>query len=108
VNITHVIVGTVNVDPGTGSRHLDIPFAITDPLSNYLSEVVVTDPANVTEFKVTGFGNDVSPTARDAYLGGVRQVVVNYVSTAVASLSVDFTLVFVDEQDPGAIGYGGN
>jgi hypothetical protein len=108
MDITHVIVGTVDVDSGSGSRHLDIPFGITDPLSAYLSSVIVTDPVTVTEFKLTGFGEDASSSARDHYLGGVRQVTFGYTSTATGPLSVDFVLVFVDVVAPGAIGYGGN
>lgn len=111
MEITHVITGSVDVDPGSGTRYLDIPFAITDPFCSYLSTVTVADPTAVTEFIVTNYGDNETHLARDIYLSGLsqgaRQVGFIYTSTAAGPLTVNFALVFVDVLAPGVV-YGGN
>lgn len=111
MEMTHVITGTVSVDPGMSlSRTIDVPPGLTDPVSRVLSKAQVSDSANVSHFKFVSFAGasslDASPP-RDTYFGA-RFLNMNYSSTATGPIDIDFQLVFLDQEELEPIEYRGN
>lgn len=107
MEITHVLYGTVTVEPGTSASHvLDIPVDFPSALPNlYLSRVVPSDPAELGSFKLIGFAGG-SPSSRDNFVG-VRQFVMIYTLTGVDPVAVDLSLLFTMGVAPITAAYGG-
>lgn len=107
MEITHVLVGTLTLDPGVNvARVLDLPagFPLNGP-ERRLSRVSPVDSADLAIFKLERF-TAASPSSRDNFVGA-HQFTLEYTLAGVDPIDVDIDLAWVIGASPVAVGYGG-